>query len=279
MKLRNVLFFLPLLLSSCVVKGGSNSSLIPVFHYENSVYKMADKEHYLTNWVGSEQLENLIKNKASFPLFVYAQGCSTCSDFPNILKAYIKKYQIVFPYTLLSSYLDLNIDKPALSQSALLFYKNGKIVKRYDDIENEVMTNEEFASLMQKHTVDTKVQILNPAKATIQKAGVFPYYSFTSDFTLYKDDIEYLPSLFPDEKSTDTCVLIVDDSKSFSFVDLNNNLTNNTDIVSLLFVGNENKKGNIKELINFELNAVFTKAKYQDNVLIESISLPLDSDR
>ena len=141
------------------------------------------------------------------------------------------------------------------------------------------MTNEEFASLMQKHTVDTKVQILNPAKAIIQKAGVFPYYSFTSDFTLYKDDIEYLPSLFPDEKSTDTCVLIVDDSKSFSFVDLNNNLTNNTDIVSLLFVGNENKKGNIKELINFELNAVFTKAKYQDNVLIESISLPLDSDR
>ena len=86
-------------------------------------------------------------------------------------------------------------------------------------------------------------------------------------------------ALFPDEKSTDTCVLIVDDSKSFSFVDLNNNLTNNTDIVSLLFVGNENKKGNIKELINFELNAVFTKAKYQDNVLIESISLPLDSDR
>lgn len=277
MKRLSFLLLFPLLLNSCGTSDNPDVQ-VPIFHYSHTSYTQEGKVSYLANWLSTDSLSYLIENKASFPLFVYAQGCGTCSDFPNIFKAYLRKSNMVFPYTLLSSYDSLTIDKPSLTQSALLFYRDGKLAYQYDSIETEVMTNEEFESLMQRHIIDTEVEILNPSLANIQTAGIFPYYSFSSDLFLTSTKDTLIPSDFERKKEEGMTALIVDESNDFHFSDLYRIFEEQDSVDSLLFLGNTPKDDKLSSLLSFQPTTTYTLAKYQDGALSDMVPVVLDED-
>ena len=127
----------------------------------------------------------MIERKMSFPLFVYAAGCGTCDNFSIVLKDYIRINKVIFPYMTLSVFNLSETETPNLSDSALLFYKDGKLVKSYDDILSQVFSTGDLTKIMEKHCYNSNIAYLSTSY-TYSNSSV-PFYSYHFSSSIFAD--------------------------------------------------------------------------------------------
>ena len=144
MQIKKCLVILPLLLSSC--KKESIEKKIPLFSFSGTVQKTEKGEKGFLLSLSDSELKNRVERKASFPLFVYSQGCGTCDLFSYTIQGYLKSSHIIFPFRTLSNYL--SFDKQAsFSESAILFYSGGKIISTISNLPDNYSSTESFQKL------------------------------------------------------------------------------------------------------------------------------------
>ena len=93
MHLKRLLLILPFLLSGC--REESNLKKIPLFSFAGSVQETRSGEKGFLLSLTNAELKNRVQRKASFPLFVYSQGCGTCDLFSYTIQGYLKSAKTV----------------------------------------------------------------------------------------------------------------------------------------------------------------------------------------
>lgn len=113
MKKGNVLFLLPLLLSSC----SKTSKKIPVLLLEKGT-----SYSYLLK---KEELSGLKEKKASFPLFVFHSSCETaCSEISYLYRSLLKKTAFLLPRIGEEDFSSVK-DNPSPDKDTIFFYSYG----------------------------------------------------------------------------------------------------------------------------------------------------------
>ncbi len=78
--------------------------------------------------IGSNELEELIKNKESFAIFIYQPACTTSSEFSELLTEFETVYQMTFYQIAFSDIKGSNLEKYIQYYPSFAIYKDGKIV-------------------------------------------------------------------------------------------------------------------------------------------------------
>ena len=118
------------------------------------------------------------ERKASFPLFVYSQGCGTCDLFSYTIQGYLKSAKTVFPFRTLSNYL-LFDSSASFSESVILFYSEGKIVSTVSNLPEAYSSFEAFSKRRNKYTFVSSANVLNGYE---NRLGL----TYSSDYPTYR---------------------------------------------------------------------------------------------
>lgn len=121
-----VFAFLLLILTSCKVEK----------------YKL-DEKYYNPSEVGLTDVEldlvnEEIKNKGNFALFIYLDGCTTCSEFEPIVSSFLEENNMMM-YSLSYDKMEKGSDlkKTVKYSPSVVLFKNGKIVAHLDTSKDE----------------------------------------------------------------------------------------------------------------------------------------------
>ncbi len=259
---------LPLLLVSC---RKDNKDKIPLFHSDSTKEMINNSEEYLVNKLYESDFDSMIERKMSFPLFVYAAGCGSCDNFSIVMKDYIRQTKVIFPYITLSVFNLSKTSTPSLSDSALLFYENGKLIKTYDDILDRVFTTSDLIKIMNEYTYDTGVDYLSTSYTYSNSTVPFRSYHFTdSIFTEANADTPH------DNFKTEDGLYLFLSNHSFSYSSLYDEVKN-TSYKAVINVSSDidNKKTELENKIGCAIEYSYQRVTYKNGLCIntESVSL------
>lgn len=268
MRKLSFLFLLPLFLVSC---GNDNKSKIPLFHSDSTQETINGTQEYLVNKLYEDDFDSLIERKMSFPLFVYAAGCGSCDNFSIVMKDYIRQNKVIFPYMTLSVFNLSKTSTPSLSDSALLFYENGKLIKTYDDILDRVFTTSDLVKIMNEHTYDTCVDYLSTSYTYSNSTVPFRSYHFAdSIFVEENDDTPH------DNFKIDDGTYLFLSENSFSYSCLYDELKNTTyQAVINVTDDMKDRKEELEKKIGCNIDYSYQRVTYKNGLCIntESVSL------
>ncbi len=183
--LRNLVAVFLLVLSSCKRKGSEEK--IPLLLFKGAVQETEKgKKGYFCS-LSDTDLTFLRGKKASFPLFIYAEGCGTCDLFSYTRQGYIKKEGVLFPFMTLSNYLRAN-PSSSLTESALVFYSKGSIVKQVKNLEEDYSDTDDFTSLIHQYCFPSSRALLNGFE---NRLGL----TYSSQYPVYRIETAYTGSL------------------------------------------------------------------------------------
>ncbi len=263
----HLLWILPLLVSC----GKDHPVSIPLFHSDSTVATINGEEEYLVNKLYENDFDTMIEKKMSFPLFVYAAGCGTCDNFAIVLKDYIRQNKVVFPYMTLSVFHLSKTSTPSLSDSALLFYENGKLVKNYDDILERVFTTSDLDQIMNSMTYDTGVNYLSTSYIYSNSTVPFRSYHFSKSI-FAKESTDTVQENF--KISNGSILYISDDSVSYS--SLYEHLKTNSYIgIADISSDIEKSKVEAEKKIGCEISYPYQKVTYKNGLCIATESVGL----
>lgn len=207
--MKKSLLLFPFLLFSCNGKDSSSSMNIdfdiPLFHSEYVIHNESDKKYQLLEYMTTDDINTAIERKQSFFVFVYNSGCGSCDNFNIVIRDYISKTNVVFPYTIWSYYNRSN-NHAAFEKSGIAFYENGVLVDSIDDINSKVFDTNDFIKLLGDYTFDTEATILNPIKTN---------YPLDNNYSTM-DFITSLDSITIDVSGIDEFILVNYDSYTAS---------------------------------------------------------------
>lgn len=154
---------------SLVCCNQKKEDLIPLFSFHQ------DGELLYLN---STELSHRKEKKASFVLYVYQGTCQACNNFSYVLKDFVSSYKKGIAYTPLGEF-ERSSFSLSLSESSLLFIKEGKIIDYTTDF-SSFGSKKDFASYLNDKVEFSETEILNP---TLVKQTDSPFETFTfSDF-------------------------------------------------------------------------------------------------
>lgn len=236
MKRKYSLLLLPFLLLSSCEKSLTKEEMIPLFSYERVSVERETSLDYMLYRISKDDIKKMISKKISFPVFIYGAGCGSCDNFSYVIKDYIRKTSTVFPSITLSSFNQSGVSNSRYTESALLFYKEGKLIKSIDNILEEAFTTSDLEKIMDKYTYQTGIQILNTTSLYYKTTGLFSYYEFEETIK----DIENIEAdsvnvVF--EKKTDfSKLLLINDSLVDDYNSIYKTLETDIDIKSIAYV-------------------------------------------
>lgn len=175
MHVKRLLLILPLVLGGCK---NSKENKIPLFTCESSLQTTdkGDKGFLLS--VTTEELNIRKEKEASFPLFVYSQGCGTCDLFSYTRQGYLKETKTRIPFITLSNYLaSHNAEK--ISDTSILFYSKGKRRATVSDLAGKYSAIDSFQKRRKKYTYPSASEIINP---TVNRLGL----TYSSDYPTFR---------------------------------------------------------------------------------------------
>ena len=263
------LLLLPFLLFSCQKK---EQDKIPLFTSETTKENIKGNDEYLVNKLYENDFDYMIEKKMSFPLFVYAAGCGTCDNFSIVLKDYIRINKVVFPYMTLSVFNLSKTDTPSLSDSALLFYKEGTLIKIYDDILSQVFSTVDLTKIMEKYTYNSNVSYLNTSY-TYSNSSV-PFYSYHFSSSIFIEESE--DDAHDNFSITDGNMLLLSDD-SFSYPSLYQEIKNN-EYNSIIKISKDivnGKREDIEKKIGVSLLYPYQKITYKNGLCTATESVDL----
>ncbi len=232
MKKRFPVFFLPLLVS-CNPTPEKKDTSIPLFHYADCSLTLTDgSEDTLLNRYSSEDFEDALSKKESFPLFVFASGCGTCDTFSYLLKDMVKDHSLVLPFMFLSDYHNLkgSLD---ISDTSFVFYQNGKAIDYQSDL-SSFEKGKDIYSYLLTYCYDTKTYKEEAIEVDSNLRTPYNFYSFLGRTTLSKEEKENAFYRYkPLEKSSKTYLFYSSkktDYSSFSLYFKNHNIDALVDI-------------------------------------------------
>lgn len=203
MKKRFLIFLFPLLVS-CESNGEKKDTFIPLFHYADLSLTLRDgSEDTLLNRYSSEDFEEAISRKESFPLFVFANGCGTCDTFSYLLKDMVKDHSLVLPFMFLSDYHNVkgSLD---ISDTSFVFYQNGKAIDYKSDL-SSLEKGEDIYSYLLSYCYDTEAYKEEAIAIDSNLRTPYNFYSFLGRTTLTKEEKETAFYRYsPIEKSSKT---------------------------------------------------------------------------
>lgn len=164
--------FLPLLavssLSSCNAIDKEHA-ILPFINYESIVIGAEKKVDYVNYAydITPFRLHELLDNKATFPLYLYADYCSHCNDFKPILGEYIKNTHRQFYKCTFATEEEYNFvvkDYPEvftnyIGTPAMLFIKDGELT--YQVGNGKFSSYSAFATIVNKHFYESKQYTVN----------------------------------------------------------------------------------------------------------------------
>ena len=131
-----------LLFASCCLLLGCNPKK------DNSIPLLSFSQNGELLYLDSETLSTCVEKKASFVLYVYEGTCQTCDSFGYVLKDFVYSYKKVLSYTPLREFEKASLSL-SLSESSLLFFKEGKVIDYTTDFSN-FGSKKDFASYLEK---------------------------------------------------------------------------------------------------------------------------------
>ena len=263
------LLLLPFLLFSCQKK---DENKIPLFTSPATRENIKGNEEYLVNKLYENDFDYMIEKKMSFPLFVYAAGCGTCDNFSIVLKDYIRINNAIIPYMTLSVFNLSKTDTPSLSDSALLFYKEGKLIKTYDDILSQVFSTGDLTKIMDQYTYNSKVSYLSTSYTYSNSS--FPFYSYHFSSSIFIEESE--DTSHDNFSITDGNMLLLS-GDSFSYPSLYQEIKNN-EYVSIISISKDIKDGKTEEVekkIGTSLLYPYQKITYKNGLCTATESVDL----
>lgn len=263
------LLLLPFLLFSCSNK---EQDLIPLFTSDSTKENIKGNDEYLVNKLYENDFDYMIEKKMSFPLFVYAAGCGTCDNFSIVLKDYIRINKVIFPYMTLSVFNLSKTDTPSLSDSALLFYKEGKLIKTYDDILSQVFSTGDLTKIMEKHTYNTNISYLTTSY-TYSNSSV-PFYSYHFSSSILTEENEDTPH---DNFSIQDGNMLLLSDDSFFYPSLYQEIKDN-EYVSIVNISKDIKDGKkeiVENKIKTSLRYPYQKITYKNGLCTATESVDL----
>lgn len=261
-----------LLLFSCNNNSEVKSN-IPLFTSPITNQTIDGENEYLVNKIYDSELDYMIENKMSFPLFVYAAGCGTCDNFAIVMKDYIRLHQVVFPYMTLANY-NLSKDKPiSIDNSAILFFEEGKLVKTVDNVLEEVFSTSDLESLMDKYCYETNISYVSSGYRYM--VNPIPFYSYKFTFSLNNiddtTDNVYISNIEINDES-DFSLLVINKS-NFVYADLYK-LLEKEKVDSFAITYNQDEKS-LNETLKIDSLSPVMKITYSKgkSVSVETLSI------
>ena len=164
--------------------------VIPLFHYEGSSFEKEDKIEYMPLEITLKNYHSLLNQKASFPLFVYGEGCGKCDLFSLTLKEYIHNEKVSLPFMTLAEYTKAE-NHISISDSSFLFFHQGQLMTYKTDFD-DIPTEKELKEYLNKYTYDTNIQILNASYIAKCYDDTFTTYHFRNGIDKQEDkDFSY----------------------------------------------------------------------------------------
>lgn len=263
------LLLLPFLLFSCQKK---DEDKIPLFTSDATKETIKGNDEYLVNKLYENDFDYMIEKKMSFPLFVYAAGCGACDNFSIVLKDYIRINKVIFPYMTLSVFNLSKTDTPSLSDSALLFYKEGKLIKTYDDILSQVFSTGDLVKIMDQYTYSSNVSYLSTSY-TYSNSSV-PFYSYHFSSSILIEESEDTPH---DHFSIKDGNMLLLSSDSFSYPSLYQKIKDDeyVSIINITKDIKDNKKEEVEKKIGSSALYPYQKITYKNGLCTATESVDL----
>lgn len=254
----------------CYSCGKKEEDKIPLFTSPATEETVDGNTEYLVNKLYEDDFDKMIEKKMSFPLFVYAAGCGTCDNFSIVLKDYIRIHHVIFPYMTLSVFHQSKASTPNLSDSALLFYKGGKLVRNVDDILSRVFTTKDFEKIMEQECQETSVQYLSSTYTYWNTKVPFLSYHFTPTLTLPPEKEKEVGHLQFDISKTDSLLLLLKEPTSYSSL---------YDYLSEsgvdAFAYTEDSKENLENLFHLSFNGDYLRIEIKNGSAIKAEAVTL----
>ena len=112
--------------------------LIVVGCQSNELFYL-DNEYYLENSfieIESSDLKKLEDDKKSFIVFLYQPMCVASYDFEEVLKEFVKTYEITFYKLAFSDINDTKVNEYVKYYPSAVIYQNGKVIAYLDASSN-----------------------------------------------------------------------------------------------------------------------------------------------
>ncbi len=177
--MKKAIFLLPiLLLSSCQSTTVERIPLLtcPVA-FEN------DGERQRLSWNCGDVLADMIERKASFALFVYVPGCSTCETFTYYVDSFLARTNALLPYCIYGDYASATGSH--LENSSIVLYRDGILAETFDFTTAE----ESFNSFMENNVMVLPVDFLSVHSNPDFSSAFYPSYELEPCVTTVEEDI------------------------------------------------------------------------------------------
>lgn len=110
---------------------------------QEKVFSLDDEYYFKTDLIeidSLEEVEQMAKDKKSFALFVYMNGCTSCAAFKPVLTAFLNRNKMTF-YSISAETIgedkDNSIMKAIEYAPSVLLYNKGKVVASLDAMSND----------------------------------------------------------------------------------------------------------------------------------------------
>jgi len=110
---------LPLILIICLFLVGCNKEK---FSFDPEYYESSEIVE-----ITKEELEDLVDKKASFGVYVYLPGCSSCAEFKEVLDEYLENKTFKFYSIEIGDALETEIGDKIQYAPSFILYNKGKI--------------------------------------------------------------------------------------------------------------------------------------------------------
>ncbi len=200
--MKGKLLLLPLLLlSSCQKEETRKVNLLtcPV-----SFEKDGDRQYQA--WNCKDALSEMIASKASFALFVYVPGCSTCQTFTYFVDAFLAETNALLPYCLYGDYTEATDSR--LENSSLLIYQDGLCVDSFDFVNS----SNSFSAFVSDHVEVLPIDFLSVYTNPNDTAAFYPSFSIQRRVTATAEDtLPSTPFLDISEENRKNILFVRDD--------------------------------------------------------------------
>ena len=118
-------------------------TLLVLTSCQEKVFSLDDEYYFKTDLIeidSLEEVEQMAKDKKSFALFVYMNGCTSCAAFKPVLTAFLNRNKMTF-YSISAETIgedkDNSIMKAIEYAPSVLLYNKGKVVASLDAMSND----------------------------------------------------------------------------------------------------------------------------------------------
>lgn len=223
---------------------------ISLLHCPSSIKEVSGKQVGSFHRIETEEYDFLMEKKATLLLYVLASGCQTCDTFGFLLKSYIRDTSYLIEMMPMDSFLKSQ-HSLSLSDSSLVFIKEGKIIDYRSSFEN-LGSKKELSEYLSDKVEDSHIEILNKTEENTSIASL--------------DSYRFLSEMDETQRRNDSSILFIKEKKALDYSEIISYSSLNS--ISYLVFNQEEQ-----EIENLYLET-YVKIEYKNG---EAIATPFDS--